>query len=98
MAKTRRTFSREFKIRAVKSYLDGEMTIPQLAGRLLVSQDMLRRWVREYREDPENAFPGKGFAKSTQIKYAKLRQELSRITQERNILKKALKVFSENLK
>jgi transposase len=48
--------------------------------------------------DPEQAFPGKGHLKDRDEEVRRLRRELERVTQDRDILKKAVAIFSKEPK
>ncbi|MCF1484528.1 transposase, partial [Agrobacterium vitis] len=56
----RRIFSREYKLEAVKLFRERGVTIAQAARDLDVHENVLRKWIREYRDDPSQSFPGKG--------------------------------------
>ncbi|MDT4874929.1 IS3 family transposase ISHar2 [compost metagenome] len=56
----RRTFSREFKLEAVKLVTERGVAVVQAAKDLDVHENVLRKWVRELREEPQEAFPGNG--------------------------------------
>lgn len=57
---SRRVFTREFKIAAVKLIVEEEMDVKEVAKQLGVHANSLYRWVQEYEEYGESAFPGKG--------------------------------------
>jgi transposase len=63
---TRRQFSREFKLEAVRLVKDRGVTLPQAARDLDVHENVLRKWIREAMADPQEAFPGKGVMKPEQ--------------------------------
>lgn len=94
MGRKRRSYSREFKIEAVSLITDGGLSISQAARDLGISQTVLGRWKKQFEEDPEQAFPGKGKAKPQDEELFRLRRELAIVRQERDILKKALGIFS----
>ena len=94
MTGTRRKFSPEFKREAVEMVLSGKHSVAQLARDLDLRPDMLRRWRRQYEEDPTQAFPGKGHLKPQDEEVRQLRREVARLREEREILKKALAIFS----
>ena len=54
----RRSFSREFKLEAVRLVEDRGVTVAQAARYLDIHDNVLRRWVRQYRDDPAHAFLG----------------------------------------
>ena len=94
MGDQRRSFSREFKLEAVRMLKESGHGITRVARDLDLRPDMLRRWSRELSEDPDQAFPGQGRLKADEEEVRQLRRELQRIREERDILKKALAIFS----
>jgi len=93
--KHRRKYDKEFKIQAVKLLLESGKTTKEVADNLGVCSGILTRWKREYREDAENAFPGMGKLKPEDEEMRKLKKENADLRQERDILKKALAIFSK---
>lgn len=57
---TRRKFSREFKVEAVKLVTDRGIAVAQVARNLDVAASVLRPWIRELSATPAAAFPGNG--------------------------------------
>ncbi len=95
MGSTRRSFSREFKLEAVRMISEGGHSLAQVARDLDVRSDMLRRWRRQLEQDPEEAFPGVGQRKTHDEEMWQLRRKLDRVTAERDIQKKALGIVSD---
>lgn len=56
----RRSFTREFKLEAVKLVTERGMTASQVGRDLGISPNIVSRWVREAAEDKKQAFPGRG--------------------------------------
>ena len=81
----RRSFSREFKLEAVRLVEDRGVTVAQAARDLDIHDNVLRRWVRQYREDPAHAFPGAGQMKPEQAEIAQLKKEIRKLKAERDI-------------
>ncbi len=94
--KRRRRFDAQFKLDAVRLIDQSDRTISDIAQDLGVRPELLYRWKRELEKDPQQAFPGKGRLKPDQERLRQLEQELARVKQERDILKKALAYFSRN--
>ena len=92
---TRRKFSREFKLEAAKLVTQRGVSVPQAATDLDVHENVLRKWVRELREEPQEAFPGNGKQKAQDAEIARLRKEVARLKMERDILKKAAAYFAK---
>ena len=94
MVKKRRSFSREFKLEAVGLVAEGGLSAAQAARDLGISESVLSRWKKQFGEDPEQAFPGKGRMHPKDEELHHLRRELAIARQERDILKKAVGIFS----
>jgi transposase len=92
---TRRKFSREFKLEAVKMVKERGVALSQAARDLELNENMLRRWIREFSEDPQDAFPGLGHMKPEQAEIARLQREVAKLKMERDILKKAAAYFAK---
>ena len=91
----RRRFTREFKVEAVRLVTDGGVSVVQAAKDLDIRPDMLRRWRKQLEKDPDQAFPGQGRLKLRDEQMRQLQREVARLRQEREILKKALAIFSD---
>ena len=91
----RRTFSREFKLEAIKLVRERGVSVAQAARDLDVHENALRKWVRDYEADPQQAFPGQGKMKPEQLELERLRREVRRLKAERDILKKAAAYFAK---
>ena len=92
---TRRQFSREFKLEAVRLVKERGVSVSQAARDLDVHENVLRKWVREAAQDPQEAFPGKGVMKPEQAEIERLKKEVAKLKQERDILKKAAAYFAK---
>lgn len=95
----RQRFTKEFKLEAVKLLEKGDKPATQLALELGIRRNMLHKWQEQLRKKGEaQAFRGPG-AKSlseyTEVEM--LRRELRRVTEERDILKKAAAYFAKEL-
>lgn len=84
---TRRQFIREFKVEAVKLVTERGVCVSQAASHLDVGVTVLRRWMREITQDPQQAFPGKGIMKPEQAEIERLRKEVAKLKMERDIKK-----------
>ena len=92
---SRRQFTREFKSEAVELLLNGGKTAVEVARNLGIRVELLYRWKNEYVSNKAQAFPGTGhLADPEDEKIRKLERELTSVTEERDILKKALAIFS----
>jgi transposase len=93
--RTRRKHSREFKVEAVRLVRERGVTMAQAARDLDLSVTVLRKWVRQFAADPQDAFPGQGQQKPADAELTQLRREVARLKMERDILKKAAAYFAK---
>ena len=94
-SRERRKFDREFKIETVRLITERGMSLAQVARDLDIHENVLRKWKNQYLEDVRNAFPGKGRLKPEEEELRRLRRELANVKEERDILKKAVAIFSK---
>jgi len=90
----RRTYTAEFKREAVALSDSTDKTVAQIARELGIRVKLLYRWRSERAELAKEAYPGHGKRPALEAENAQLRREVSRLEQEREILKKALSIFS----
>lgn len=97
METTKKTYTLEFKQEAVRLVSQDHVTVAQGARDLGLNYNMLARWKRELQANGERAFPGKGNAKGNaqEQEMDRLRRENEVLRQERDILKKAVGIFSQ---
>jgi len=60
MSKKRRRFSREFKLDVVRMVTESGHRVVDVAKELELRPDLVRRWVKQFSQDPEQSFPGVG--------------------------------------
>ncbi len=94
--KKRRVFDREFKRDAVRLILEGGRGVREVCRELGLHENVLHRWKNDYLADQENAFPGKGHMKPHEEELMRLKKKVLDLEQEREILKKALAIFSKH--
>ena len=97
MEEIRRQYSEEFKKDAVGHSLTSEKTVEEVAQDLGIAHSNLKRWRAQYSKNGEIAFPGKGKQRLTpqEEEIRRLKKELYEVKQERDILKKALAIFTK---
>lgn len=86
---TRRKFSCEFKLEAVRLVTDRGVSVAQACRDLDLAESVLRRWMRELTAAPATAFPGNGQMGAELAEIAALKKAVVRLRAERDILKKA---------
>lgn len=94
---TRRPFSREFKIEAVKLVTERSVSASLAAKDRDVLENVLRKWVREQRRDPQHAFPGNGQMKPELAEITRLKKENAKFRMERDILNKSRGLLRERI-
>jgi transposase len=92
---TRRRFSKEFKVEAVKLVKDRGVSVSQASRDLDINEGVLGRWVKELAQDEQDAFPGGGNMKPEQAEIARLKREVAKLKMERDLLKKAAAYFAK---
>lgn len=84
-------YPEEFKIQAVKQVTERQLPVSELAARLGVSVHSLYAWVKRYTKPQEQRVEEDD--QSAEVR--RLRAELKRVTEERDILKKAAAYFAK---
>ncbi len=96
MGKSRRKFSREFKLEAVKQVVEHDRSVADVAEGIGVHPSLLQRWKSQLMMEGAVAFPGHGKRTEVEEENRRLRRELSIARQERDILKKAAAYFAND--
>ena len=90
-----RKYDKEFVTEAVKLVVDEGRKAAEVARSLGIHENLLHKWKKQYMQDPLHAFPGKGHLTARDEEIRRLRKDLERTTRERDILKKAVGIFSK---
>ena len=90
----RNSYSRAFKLDAIKLVEENGLSAREVSVNLGLAPQMVERWIKEYEKDKGESFPGVGQAKSTDKELYELKRKLKQTEEERDILKKALAIFS----
>ena len=94
MAVHRKQYTKEFKEEAVRLITQGGLSVAQASRDLDINQNILRRWKQELEQHGVQAFPGQGVPIEQEL--ARLRRENEVLRQEREVLKKAITIFSQH--
>src|SRR2546421_926624 len=94
MPKEQRTFTREFKQEAVQLVRSSNKSQTQIARHLGIADSTLHHWCKLFSEQGEQAFPGSGHQTPQEEEMRHLKRENELLRQERDILKKAIGIFS----
>ena len=95
MGKSQPSYTKEFKQQAVQLFQTSGKTKTQIARDLGISDSSLNKWCKEFGEQGEEAFPGKGHQTVTEEEMRRLKRENEILRQERDILKKAMSIFAQ---
>jgi transposase len=91
----RKTYTREFKLQALRMMADQGLSVAEVARRLGVGENCLRSWKAAARaKGAEAAFPGQGCLSPADEELRRLRAEVHRLKAERDLLKKAAAYFA----
>jgi transposase len=97
--RVRTTFSKEFKLQAVELLELGQRNPTELATELGIRRNQLYKWrdqLKQHGKDAAFSGPGRP-TEDQQSEVVRLRRELARVTEERDILKKAAAYFAREL-
>lgn len=97
MARVRRTFAPEFKRDAVALVTREGKTVSEVARNLGIARSLLQRWVEASRDQDRDGNPRKARGSESE-ELRRLRKQLRDVTEERDILKKALAYFADDQK
>lgn len=95
MKKTRRKFDSEFKRQAIRMVTDDGKSCRAVERDLGISEGVVYRWAREAKADPQHCFSGNGKIKPSSDDVSHLLKEIKHLRRQRDILKKALAIFSQ---
>lgn len=96
MTKKQQKHTKEFKLETIELARTSGKNDSQLERELGLSRGCLYNWRKELERDGEQAFPGKGRLKPDDEYVRGLERELALVQQERDILKKALAIFTRS--
>ena len=92
----KQSYTQEFREQAVKSVLEGGLTLPETARRLNMSAKTLANWVHQFRSGHwETGNAGSQPVSDLEAEISRLRRELAEAKLERDLLKKAAAYFAK---
>jgi transposase len=91
-----KTYTAEFKREAVRLAQTSGKPITHVARELGISDTSIHQWRKELTEHSSEAFPGSGHQTAQEEEVRRLKRELDMVKQERDIVKKALGIFSRS--
>jgi transposase len=94
MKKVRKRYTREFKLEALRLLETSGKNASQIERDLGIGKGNLWRWEKKLARDGEHAFPGHGRLTPEQEQIRQLEREVQILRQQREILKKAVAIFT----
>jgi transposase len=94
----RRRYEESFKREAVRLVLEEGRASADVERDLGIPKGLLYKWIRLFEKSPEHPFPGKGHLSPQDDEFRRLRRENDILREERDILKKAIAIFSKTPK
>ena len=94
MGKTRRRFTRDFKISILRELEVGK-NIAQLSRENNLHPTLISRWRREYEKNPDGAFSSNGNTYKEEARIEQLERLVGQLYAENNFLKKALTILEK---
>ena len=91
----RRHFTTDYRRNAVKLITEKGLPVAKVARDLDIHPQLLHQWRKKYFDKGAAAFVGKGNSKPEDAELKKVLKKLAEVEEERDILKKALAVFSK---
>jgi transposase len=95
MGTSQPTYTKEFKQQAVALFETSGKSKTHIARDLGISDSALSKWCKEFGEQGDVAFPGKGHQTPIEEEMKRLKRENEILRQERDILKKAMSIFAQ---
>lgn len=92
----RRTYSREFKMEAVRRVIEDDRSVSSVARELEINSGLLGRWKTQLEKDSGEAFPGKGRLKPSEEQVRRLEREVRDLREEVAFLKKTAAYFAKD--
>ena len=89
-------YDREFKIEIAKQVTQGRRSASSMAREIGVHDNTIYKWVKQYKEDPEQAFPGSGNMKPEEEEIYRAKRRIRELEEEVDILKKFAAYLAKN--
>ena len=94
MGLSRRKFTKEFKITALRQ-LDAGISIAAVARSCEINPNLLHRWRRDFQHASEHAFPGLGKKRADESRVGELERKIGQQALEIDFLKRRLQRIEE---
>jgi transposase len=94
-SRKRRHYDADFKREAIRLHQNSGKSCLQIEKELGIGHGILKRWIREFSADSKYSFRGNGHMRPDEAAFRQLQKELDHVRKERDILKKAVAIFSK---
>lgn len=94
--KTNRRYDPEFKREAVRLVIEEGLGVREVERNLGITYGVLKGWVQKHRDHQDAAFVGRIDPQSPEAELKQLRKDFEQLRRERDILKKAVAIFSRD--
>lgn len=91
-------YSKEFKLDALSLVIEQGYTQTEASKSLGIDRRLLHTWIKTHKKEEEESFRGHGKLSEDQLEIRRLREEVKRLTMEKDILKKAMAFFAKEMK
>jgi len=91
-----RSYDREFKLNAVKLFKTSQKSQAAFCKEIGVPPTTFIGWLQDCEKDGDKSFPGSGNIKDSNEELYRLKKELEDVKMQRDILKKAVAIFSKH--
>lgn len=89
-------YEREFKVEIAKQVVEGKRSASSMAREIGVHENTIYKWVKQYKADPEQAFPGSGNMKPEEEEIYRAKRRIRELEGEVEILKKFAAYMAKN--
>lgn len=93
-----KSFTPEYKKEIIRLVTEQGRKVKEVSAEIGVSQTSIYRWIKQYGEHGEHAFPGRGNLRPEDEEIRRLEKELADLKEENEILKKAMAIFTNPAK
>jgi transposase-like protein len=90
----RKRYTKEFKLEALRLMEGSGKPASEVARELGIRRNQLYKWQEKLSAHGNEAFPGSGRRPAKEDEVSRLKRELARVKEERDILKKAAQYFA----
>lgn len=89
-------YDKEFKLQTVRLVQEEGKTVSQVAREMGLHENTIYRWIAEFKQDGNPAFPGSGKLKPEDQAMRDLQKRIRDLKEENEILKKAMHYFAKD--